>query len=792
MKSFATLLLSIGILFAAKAQLNTTLIGHLDHNQGVNDIWGYAAPDGTEYALVGTQNGLSVVSLEDPSDPRELFFFQGQETTWRDIKTWGHTAYSVCDNCEDGLLVVDLSNLPDEAPHYYWSAVPDSAFLSAHNIFIDEFGYGYLAGTNYAEGHTLFLDFFSTPGTPQFIGFGPQIYAHDIYARDQLMYASEIYEGRFAIYDVSDKANSFLLGTAETPSTFTHNTWLSDDGNFLYTTDERPSASTTSYDISDLDNIQLLDRFFSEASLGETTIPHNVHVLHDYLVISHYTDGCVIVDAQHPDNLVEVGNYDTYQPPRTGFRGAWGAYPYLPSGYILISDRQSGLYVIEPNYVRASYLKGTVRDASTALGIIDANISITEAGRSTESGILGIYKTGIPQSGTFDVVARKIYYKDQTLSGSFENGSTTVLDFELESLTPFTLNGSIISAFDGTGVGSATVRFQSRFYEYEATTQPDGSFSIDDFYPYHYDVSFGKWGFKSELQSLDIDQNTGTLELVLSPVYEDNFLIDLGWLVDSDTVMGAWVRAVPEMLWFGTDQIPNTYLSPKEDAAEDPGNYAMVTGNSEHKEDAFLLGFTRLVSPVIDMMEWYDPRVSFYQWLSSLRGGWINNPEAGWGSLSFKIFNGQDTVLIDRWEADTNVFPEWELREYKILDFLPKTDRMQFVFEARGPREEDFNEAGIDFFRAWDDNPDGTDNRHRFDVSIFPNPFVETVMVEYDIGAVAEAEAVVYDVLGRVIVEEPLLTTKGTLTFGVGLPPGVYFLEFRCGEETESFRLLKK
>jgi hypothetical protein len=135
-------------------------------------------------------------------------------------------------------------------------------------------------------------------------------------------------------------------------------TWLSDDSNTIFTTDERSFASTTSYDISDFSDIKFLDRFFSEASIGEATIPHNVHVLNDYLVISHYTDGVVVVDAQNPDNLIEVGNYDTYETEGTGFFGCWGAYPFLPSGNILATDRQTGLYVLSPNYVRASYLIG--------------------------------------------------------------------------------------------------------------------------------------------------------------------------------------------------------------------------------------------------------------------------------------------------------------------------------------------------------------------------------------------------------------------------------------------------
>ena len=40
--------------------------------------------------------------------------------------------------------------------------------------------------------------------------------------------------------------------------------------------------------------------------------------------------------------------YDTYPLPNgSQYRGAWGVYPFLPSGNILLSDMQTGLYVFE-------------------------------------------------------------------------------------------------------------------------------------------------------------------------------------------------------------------------------------------------------------------------------------------------------------------------------------------------------------------------------------------------------------------------------------------------------------
>ena len=46
-----------------------------------------------------------------------------------------------------------------------------------------------------------------------------------------------------------------------------------------------------------------------------------------------------------------MGYYDTFEPNHhDSYMGAWGVYPFLPSGNILLSDMQTGLYVFEVNY----------------------------------------------------------------------------------------------------------------------------------------------------------------------------------------------------------------------------------------------------------------------------------------------------------------------------------------------------------------------------------------------------------------------------------------------------------
>jgi choice-of-anchor B domain-containing protein len=355
----------------SQAQLNMSLLSTVEYNSKSNDIWGWVDPDdGTEYAIIGLRNGVSIVSLADPGNAVEVVNIPGQNSIWRDIKTWGNYAYVVTDqnNTTEGLTVIDLSDLPNSAPYFHWT--PEIEGLgqleTCHNIYIDENGYAFLAGCNINEGGMVFIDVFSTPGTPVFAGAAPNTYAHDVFVKDDKMYAAEIYEGRMAIYDVQDKLNPSFLGGVETPFEFTHNVWLSEDGNIAFTTDEKANAPVAAYDVSDPTDIIALDEFRPLATLDLGVIPHNVHVWgEDWLVISYYTDGGIIADASRPENIIEVGNFDTFLGGDGGFNGAWGLYPFLPSGIVLVSDIDNGLFVLDANYVKACWLEGKVTDAQT-------------------------------------------------------------------------------------------------------------------------------------------------------------------------------------------------------------------------------------------------------------------------------------------------------------------------------------------------------------------------------------------------------------------------------------------
>ncbi|MFT6937868.1 MAG: choice-of-anchor B domain-containing protein, partial [Saprospiraceae bacterium] len=483
--------------------LNVAFVGQLQYTEDANDIWGYKDTiSGIEYALVGLRGGTSIVSLANPANPVQVGYVAGANSTWRDIKTWGQYAYVTTDVGTDGLTVIDLSNLSNGVTSTNWQPTltvngQTGVFEKAHNIWMDENGYAYISGANLGNGGVMILDVHTTPGTPIYLGTTPNNYSHDCYARGDTLYTADIYVGEFTVYDVSNKANPVYLGSQPTELAFAHNVWLSDDGQTLFTTDEKPNAPVGAYDVSNPSNIVELDQFRPLQTLGQGVIPHNVHVWDDYLIVSYYTDGLILVDASRPGNLIEVGNFDTYISSSGGFNGSWGAYPYLPSGMIIVSDINSGLYIFQPTYVRACWLEGTVTNAANGNLINNANIEILGALATDDSDVFGEYETGLATSGTYDVQVLATGYMPEMVTVTLSNGQVTVQDFQLTPAIPFVVSGQVLDE-QGSPIEDAKVFVQGLVNDYSFVTDINGDFSatIENG---RYDVLVGNWGYKTKL-----------------------------------------------------------------------------------------------------------------------------------------------------------------------------------------------------------------------------------------------------------------------------------------------------
>lgn len=428
--------------------LNIIKLGHKDYQYNLSDIWGYADNNGLEYALFGTMGAFKVVDVSNPPNLVEKISIPGAQSLWRDVKSWSHYAY-VChdfqhswsNNPDEGITIVDLDSLQKPKykrfkPTFTVSSGVEDTLSTAHNIFIDENGILYVFGASGSAGAPIFaggalmFDLSQDPWNPSYVGKFDQYYFHDGFARNDTLWAGAINMGFLSIVDVSNKSNPIVLATQTTPNQFTHNVWLSDDGKTVFTTDEKPDAFVAAYDVSDLNNISALDK--KRAFPGTSVIPHNVFTHGDFVVVSYYTRGAYVLDAKYPDLLVEVGYYDTSPNfSGQGYNGAWGAYPYLPSGNLLISDIEEGLYVLGVEYKNASRVFGRVKDSLTGNTIANADVQFSVQPTNLTSSFDGTFKVGFPDSGWDTVTVSKLGYQTQNVAIHFTAGIYDTLNIAM-------------------------------------------------------------------------------------------------------------------------------------------------------------------------------------------------------------------------------------------------------------------------------------------------------------------------------------------------------------------------
>lgn len=715
MKSLCLLLLVI-IPVISYSQVNIDSVGHVDyvalHNTPLNDVWGYVDDNNNEYALVGAFNGTGVVDVTDPSNPNEVFWEPGMPSVWRDLKTFGDYAY-VTTEALNGLLIIDLSPLPASSAlttNYYYGP-SGQQWESAHNLYVDSSGYAYIFGANRGNGGVIILDIATDPMNPIEVGVFDDWYVHDGYVLGDTMYLGHIGDGFISIVDITDRTNPVLLGTKNTPSNFAHAIWTTEDGQFAYTADELPFSYIAAYDISDPANIVEVDRIQSSPGIG--TVPHNVFVLGDHLVTSHYSDGVVIHDVTYPYNMIEVGEYDTYPGQNTDYIGCWGAYPYLPSGLLLATDMNEGLFLLEPTYAKAAYLEGTVTDVSTSSGLDIVNIEIQGDDQPGSSNAVGFYATGIAGTGTYDVTYSKFGYFPQTIAVDLVEGVVTYQDVELVPVPDYSFTVKVRESGTNNPIIGADIILECSMLTEEEQSNGLGDRNFTLYFQEPYSITVGKWGYVTDCFQQDIDNTTGEITVFLDPGYYDDFIFDFGWSTSNFATSGHWERGEPNGVTIGNS-------APSADVAFDCGTTAYITGNAQNVNqngDDVDGGEVTLISPVMDLTSYSDPQINYARWFFNQFG-----QTAPDDSLRVSVSNGTTFADIEIVGSDIPNHGFWQYANLRLQDYISITSTMQFFFTVSDFASSDnITEAGIDVFFI-NENVVGLDELSKTEINVFPNP----------------------------------------------------------------------
>jgi len=545
-----------------------------------SDCWGYVSPGGREYAIMTVRDAVAFVDVTDPGDPSIVASFEQPASIWHDVKTFGHHAYAVSEG-GGGIRVFDLGQI-DAGVVGDGGSTLDGGIPQTHNVAVDEdAGYLYRCGGGSNGGLRIYS--LADPATPAFVGQWTLRYVHDAQVRtlDQGPFAGRTIafcaagfnggsvETGLTILDVTDPAAVIELATLNyDDAAYAHQCWLTEDGQTLYFGDEVDELElgvptlTRVFDVRDPSDPREIGRFGN----GRVSIDHNQYVLGDRLFQANYTSGLRIweigEDVAAPR---EVAFIDTFpEDDRLATNGAWNVHPFLPSGTLIVSDIERGLFLV-------SYDPAPLR--IEAAGPLPGQL--------------------VPSGGT-----------------EFAVSITGVDDGQLEP-------GSAVLVLDLGGAGEpVTVPLAPAGGEQFIATIPPGA--CGERLQYHVaatatDGRLVSWPLGAPGPGSTLGGTYGDSTVV---AFADDFETDAGWtygLPGDSSIGGQWERAVPGG------------VSPSEPVEDNPagtGTFCALTGNSTEEEPFQFVrqGFVTLVSPRFDATVGDAATISHARWLAGPAG----------------------------------------------------------------------------------------------------------------------------------------------------------------------------
>ncbi len=456
---------------------------------------------------MGLERGFGFVEVTDPFNPVIVGSVTGPSSPWHDIKVVGDHAYGVSEG-GSGIQVIDLSNIDNGVVNHV-SNRQQNGHSTTHNIVANpNSGFVYLTGANIANGGLVAVDVTTNPNVPNIVGSWNSFYVHDAQV---VSYTSGPHAGReiafclsgtgngsgntaLRIVDVTNKSNMFLISTISwAGARYAHQGWLSEDRRFFYVNDELDEGNTVGVTTTRIFNVENLTSpsFVRTFTSGSAATDHNLYTHNGYIFESNYRSGLRVFDAADPANPVQVAWFDTFPgSDSASFNGAWSNYPFFPSGNIIISDIERGMFVVRLALQRLDIdLVGSAPQTLLPGSQSSIDATITEVGLSLNPATVQMIVSDT--SGT------------STIAGTALGGDSYRFDFD--NLTCFDAVSYYIEAQDTMG---ALFRFPAA-------------------------------GATAPLTALVASGQTQT--------FADSFATNLGWTVSNSGGLsaGAWQRGQP-------------------------------------------------------------------------------------------------------------------------------------------------------------------------------------------------------------------------------------------------------
>lgn len=369
-----------------KGQLSFSFSGKLA------DVWGYVDPaTQREYALVCAEaplEGVKIVDVTDPTSPVQISEARG--LSGFDVKVWQNYMYVTHSGAGAGGRVFDLTDPTSPV----WVA----AIESSHNMFIDDRGYLYQVYVGSPPRFRI-KDLNSSPLAPPILWQENLLDPHDAWVEGTTLYAFYGYQGT-RIYDVTDPSAPVYIGKAF-DNTFHHSGMPTADGRYLYVCHELNVGNEDDITVWNIEDPANPVQIPGASIVDTTSTVHNLYIIGDYAYVSYYASGFRVYDVSDPEHPTLADEWDTSALTGDGYKGAFGVYPFTPSGTIYITDMENGLYLFG-----FSGLVTAVTFASFDAGWQPDGVHLEwSIGAANDLGTFNIYRSSIADAG-FVKVAR--------------------------------------------------------------------------------------------------------------------------------------------------------------------------------------------------------------------------------------------------------------------------------------------------------------------------------------------------------------------------------------------------
>lgn len=359
--------------------LSFTPISELGSTREASDSWGWTDPKTKdEVAIICMEDSTAFVQVTDAFNPVVLGSLPQSgdaNRIWCDAKVYANHVFIIRE-VTHGMQVFDMTNLRPfyNTPAQHVRQLTDELvyreFGSSHNVIINEAtAFAYIVGSTTCAGGFHMIDI-SDPKTPTFAGcYADDGYCHDaeviIYDGPDSRYTGReialmFNEDTLTIVDVSNKSSVKMLSrTSYDRNFYTHQGWFTPDRKYIIANDELDEDRATNekdkhtrtllWDSSDLEKPFLTGAHIAD----EKAIDHNLYTKGDVSYLSNYCAGLRVLATTNVKSGIapEVAFFDTadYCQNEVLFQGAWSNYPYFESGSIVLSNIETGLFMLKLN-----------------------------------------------------------------------------------------------------------------------------------------------------------------------------------------------------------------------------------------------------------------------------------------------------------------------------------------------------------------------------------------------------------------------------------------------------------